>query len=127
MVRPFTRFKLLLDEGFFPKKELRRVNSRHDVKHIRKDYSMQGKLDETVYDRAKKEGRLMVVINRKHFRYLVNEKDNSGIIGVSGNITIEEIDKKLSALLLKSRKNDLYGKYTSITKSGVNTNLTYKK
>lgn len=121
MVRPFTRFKLLLDEGFFPKKELKRVNSRHDVKHIKDDYSMEGKLDKTVYDRAKKENRLLVVINRKHFKYFVNKKDNSGIIGVSGNITIGEIDKKLSALLLKSKEKDLYGKYTSITKSGVKT------
>lgn len=119
MGRPFTRFKLLLDEGFFPKKDLKRANSRHDIKHVKKDYSMGGKFDPAVYDRAKKERRLLITHNKRHFRKLVYDKDPSGIIGISANLTLEDIDKKLSALLLKSKKIDLYGRYTSITKSGV--------
>lgn len=90
----------------------------HDVKHIKMDYGLEGLEDEQVYKKARKEGRLMVVFNKKHFRMLVSPNDRSGVIGVSANLSNESIDKKLSALLLKSKKKDLYGKFHSITKSG---------
>ena len=119
--KPFTRFKLLFDEGFFSRKELKRVNSKHNVKHIKMDYGMEGLEDSEVYKRACKERRIIVVFNRKHFRKLVSKNDRSGVIGVSSNLTHEEIDKKLSSLLNKSKEKDLYGTYTSITKSGTRT------
>ena len=123
MPRPFTRFKVLLDEGFISKQSIKTVNSRHDVKHIKLDYGKEGLEDEKVYRRALKEGRLIVVFNVKDFKRLVLPSHNCGVIGVSRNLKDEEIDKKLLSLLNKSKKKDLYGKYTSITKSGMRTKV----
>jgi len=40
---------------------------------------------------------------------------STGVIGVSENLTLEQIDKKLTALLNKSTKKSLLGKLTIIT------------
>jgi hypothetical protein len=42
-------------------------------------------------------------------------RDSAGVIAVSDNLPNEQIDKKLTALLLRSTANSLLGKFTTIT------------
>jgi hypothetical protein len=111
----FHRFKILLDEGLPPRKKLPRLNERHDVKHSRDDYKLGGLSDEKVYEQAIKTKRILVIYNVKDYRGLAEKTKHSGIIGISQNLPIEQIDKKLTALLAKSKRGDLYGRYFYIS------------
>ena len=106
--------KLLLDENFPQRPKLVRLNSRFDLKHIVKDYKKQGAKDEEIFNIAIKLKRLLVTFNDKHFSKISSENKNTGVIGVSTNLTTEQIDKKLTALLLASGPKELYGKFTYI-------------
>jgi hypothetical protein len=112
--RRFYRHRLLLDEQFPSKKHFPRTNSRFDVKHIVHDFHKSGLLDEEVYRFACGRERLLVTLNIKHFQGLIKEEDKTGVIGITGNLGLEQIDKRLSSLLLKSSKKELYGKLTKI-------------
>ena len=115
MPRKFHKHKLLLDEGFHLRIRLPRTNSRYDVKHVAADYKRNGIPDAEVYNLAEKEGRLLITYNIKDFMDLIAENAKTGVIGVSPNISVEQIDKKLTALLVKSNKKTLLGKVTKIT------------
>ena len=56
---------------------------------------------------------IIVTFNYRHFREMDLGK-NTGVIGLSNNLTVEQIDIKLNALLSKSKKGDLYSKTTYI-------------
>lgn len=111
MPRKFHKYKLLLDEGFHLRNRLPILNSRFNVKHVAADYKQIGLSDSKVYELANKEDRLLVTYNIKDFRKLLTTRSKTGVIGVSSNLTVEQIDKKLTALLTKSTKKELYGKF----------------
>lgn len=115
MPQKFYKHKLLLDEGFYYKKDLPVTNSRFDVKHIAGDYKQKALSDLKVYELAKQKGRILVTLNIKHFKPLVSASKLTGVIGISENLTLEQIDKKLTALLNKSSKKSLLGKLTIIS------------
>lgn len=114
MARRFYKFRLLLDEGLPHRRQFHILNSRFNVKHIVGDFKSSGLEDPEVYKRAISENRLLVTLNERDFRKLVR-KNSLGIIGISGNMTTAHIDKKLNALLTKSKPKDLFGRFTSIS------------
>lgn len=111
----FHKFKLLLDEGLPPRNRLPRVNARYDIKHIRDDLKFVGLPDEKVYKHAVKLKRLLVVFNVKDYKELAEQNKETGIIGISQNLPFEQIDKKLNALLSKSKPHDVFGKFMYIS------------
>lgn len=111
----FYRHKLLLDEGFPYRTKLPRVNSRYDLKHIKGDLGRSGLSDNKVYEIAEKMGRLLIIFNIKDYKKLARKSSKTGIIGISQNLSTEQIDKKLTALLAKSGPRQLYGRFTPIT------------
>lgn len=117
MPQRFYKFKLLLDEGLYSRKSLPRINSRYDIKHIKHDLKSAGIEDEQVYNIAVQEKRIIITYNTRDFRRLAKNSMNSGIIGVSQGVTREQLDAKLNALLSKSSKKSLYGKYTPLSKN----------
>ncbi|TSC87534.1 MAG: hypothetical protein G01um10147_512 [Microgenomates group bacterium Gr01-1014_7] len=115
MTRRFYKHKLLLDEGFYFRQSLPITNSRFDVKHITGDYGQSALPDPKVYQFAGKESRILVTLNIKDFKTLAPTSKSTGVIGVSANLTLEQIDKKLTSLLNKSTRKSLIGKLTIIT------------
>lgn len=99
--RPY-KFKLLLNEFY-------------DLKHITGDLHKEGISDPEVYEIARKDKRLVVTYNEKDFRKLAIKCKESGVIGISGNMSVNQIDTKLSSLLRKSNQKDLFGKFTSLS------------
>lgn len=115
MVKKFHKYKLLLDENFPTKKYLPLTNNYFDLHHIVADEKQKELPDEKVYLYAKKLKRIIVTFNGKDFKTLVNISKNTGVIDVSANMLTADIDKKLTALLIKSKPAELYGKLTIIT------------
>jgi hypothetical protein len=91
------------------------LNERFDLKHVVADYKQASIPDEAVYELARKEGRLLVTYNIKDFVQLAAKTTDTGIIGLSAQLPIEQIDTKLTTLLRRSTPNGLYGKITEIT------------
>lgn len=104
-----------MDEGFFYKQSLPITNSRFDVKHIKGDYKLEALPDPAIYEFARKNHRIIVTLNIKDYESLVQISRLTGVIGVSTGLSLEQIDKKLTALLNKSTKKSLLGKVTIIT------------
>lgn len=115
MPRKFYKHKLLLDEGFYYRKDLPITNSRFDVKHLVGDYKQDALPDWSVYKFAKEKHRILITLNIKDFKPLASLSNKIGVIGISPNLTLEQIDKKLTALLNKSTKKSLLGKLTIIS------------
>lgn len=109
------KFKLLFDENMPLPKKMPRLNSRFLVKHTVEDYNKAGAKDIEVYELAKRENRIIVTFNVKHFRELATLSKNSGVIGLSPNLSTEQIDKKLAALLLRSAASQIFGKFNYIS------------
>lgn len=114
MIKQRYRFNVLLDEGLYPRNKLPKTNNRHNIKHIALDFKYAGYADDFVYEFAKSQKRLIATLNIKDFKRILDSND-TGIIGISPNLTPDEIDKKLCSLLNKSRRGDLYGKVIKIT------------
>jgi hypothetical protein len=91
------------------------LNEKFNLKHIAADYKRMSLPDPQVYEFAQKEKRLIITYNVKDFVGLIKHNAHTGIIGISANLTLSQIDKKLTALLLKATKNELQGKVTKIT------------
>ena len=111
----FYKHKLLLDENMPPRAEFPRVNGLFDVKHIRDDLDSGGVPDPQVYELAAKLQRLIVTFNARDFKALATRSQDTGIIGVSANLSSHQIDTKLTALLVRSSAKALHGKLTTIT------------
>lgn len=109
------RHKLVLDENLPTRENFPLLNNRFDLKHIAADYKQSGLLDFKVYRLAKKEGKLLITYNIKDFRELATRSNATGIIGVSPNLALGQIDKKLTSLLTKATKKELLGKFTYIS------------
>ena len=115
ITKRFFKHKLLLDENFPIRKYFRTLNRRFDVKHVGDDFNLEGLSDPEVYVLARKQGRLVVTRNIKDFKELALTGNDTGVIGISPNLTFDQIDKKLTALLNKSTKKSLFGKLTTIS------------
>ncbi len=120
MTKRFYKHKLLLDENFPVRKYFPALNRRFNVKHVGADLNLAGLSDPEVYALARKENRLVVTRNIKHFKELAQTSSDTGVIGVSQNLTFAQVDKKLTALLNKSTKKSLFGKLTVISGEGEN-------
>lgn len=118
MTRKFRKYKLLLDEGLPPRDRFKILNSRHNLKHIKHDFGQPGISDKEVWKIAAKEGRVVITYNVKDFKKLV-VNDRSGVVGISTNLSIEQIDKKLTSILIKTKKSNLYGKYKSLSAKNI--------
>lgn len=115
MVREFHKHKLLLDEGFPIRSYLPLLNSRFDIKHITQDFKQLGLSDKQIHRFAVAHKRIVVTLNIKDFKPLAPTNRNTGVIGVSANLPFDKVDKKLTALLIKSTKKQLLGKLTVIS------------
>lgn len=115
MSRKYHKYKLLLDENFLERLRLPLLNSRYDIKHIKKDFHLLGLKDPDVYAFAVKENRIIVTFNDKDFINLASKNNASGVIGVSTNMIGDHIDKKLAAILRKAKPSDVYGKFIYIS------------
>ncbi|MGI8419255.1 MAG: DUF5615 family PIN-like protein [Candidatus Levyibacteriota bacterium] len=110
----FYKHKLLLDEGLYKRQSLKRINSRYNIKHISHDFNKGGITDKEVYDVARREKRIIITYNIDDFKKLVQQSSETGVIGVTQNLTPDQLDRKLNALLSRSSEKSLYGKYTPL-------------
>lgn len=115
MPKKLFKYKILLDENMPGRANLPSLNRKFNLKHISVDYKLTGLSDPEIYEFALKNKRLIVTYNTKDFEKLAELSNNTGIIGVSANLTLSQADKKLSSLLTKSKKSDLFGKFTYIS------------
>lgn len=113
------RYKLLLDENVETRKYFPILNSRHNVKHIAEDLKQSSITDTAVYALAKKEKRLIITYNDKDFYALSEQSKDTGVIGVSKNLTPEQNDKKVHALLARKSKGELYGHFNQVSGEAV--------
>lgn len=115
MPRKFYKHKLLLDEGFPYRQRLPILNSCFNVKYITGDLGYNGLIDENVYKLGMKQKRLIITFNDKDFRPLAEKSKETGVIGISANLTADNIDKKITALLMRAGEKELLGKFTYIS------------
>lgn len=115
MAPRFYKHKILLDENFPNRSSLPFLNSKFNVKHIAKELKHSGWSDERIYKFAKKEKMMIVTFNVKDFVDFIDASHNAGVVGVSHNLSNEEIDKKLTALFSRSTGRSLFGRVTRIT------------
>lgn len=110
MSKPFYKHKTLLDEHLPPRQVLARLNAHFDVKHIKHDLNLAGLPDPAIYELALKQSRIILTINIKDFRPLL-EDDSPGVISIPENWSANRIDTKLTALLMKHGPNYFRGRY----------------
>lgn len=115
MTSRFYKHKILLDENFPNKSFLPILNSKFTLKHIAKDLKHDGWPDYQIYNFAAKNKMIIITFNIKDFVDFVDINQNTGIVGVSHNLSNEDIDKKLTALFTRSSKRILFGKLTTIS------------
>ena len=111
----FYKHKILLDENFYTRSYLPKLNKKFTVKHILQDFKQKSLSDWEVFQFASKNRMVLVTFNVKDFVEFVNLSKTTGIVGVSGNLDEQNIDKKLTALFSRSSKRALFGKVTHIT------------
>ena len=112
------RFKLLLDEGLPPKEAFPQVNNLHDVKHIKHDLKKGGTNDANVYLLAKKQERIVVVLNTKDFKPLIKSGWPS-VIALSTRITNRQGDLKICKALHNLKPSEVKECLISISNSGI--------
>jgi hypothetical protein len=105
--------KLLLDEGFRPRKSFSNLNGYCDVKHIAHDLNRSGATDSEVYAIATALGRIVVTHNPKDFKPQISAKTAS-VIGVSMKVDPELVDAKLRSLIKDIRPKQHTGHYWSL-------------
>ena len=110
----FYKHKLLLDEGLYPQKSLKRINSRYNIKHIKHDLNKGGITDNEIYQIARGQKRVIITYNIDDFKKLALKSKKTGVIGVTQGLTPDQLDTKLNSLLSKSSENSFYGVYTSL-------------
>jgi len=115
MAAHFYKHKILLDENTFVRSFFPRLNRIFTVKHIAQDLKHDGFTDQEVVQFAAKNQMIVVTFNIKDFVKLIEVDSDTGVVGVSTNLSEENMDKKLTALFRKSTHNSLLGKVTMIT------------
>ncbi len=69
-----------------------------------------------MYDLAVQLQRLIVTYNAKDFREFAKRNSHTGVIAVSANVPLHQIDTNLTALLMRSSEKALQGKYIVLLK-----------
>lgn len=112
-----TRYKLLLDEGLPPKESFPKLNNLHNLKHINHDLKQGGAKDPAIYKLAEENGYLVVVLNTKDFKPML-EKEKPTIISLSSGITNKKIDQKICGILKKLKPGQKTGHIISVSNEG---------
>lgn len=115
MTKRFYKHKILLDENVHYRAYFPILNSLFNVKHITEDYHQVGLDDPAVYKYAINVGRIIVTFNVKDFDELALTSKETGVVGISFHMSVEVIDKKLTALFRRAMRKSLLGKLTIIT------------
>jgi predicted nuclease of predicted toxin-antitoxin system len=116
-VRHAPKPKLLIDECLPPRQNFPSLNNCCDVKHIIGDYKMGGANDTAVYDKARSVDRILITLNIKDFRPMIEQERNlPSIIGVSPRLSNEQIDNKVSSFVRSLKPGDFVDKYFKINK-----------
>ena len=115
MTVKFYKHKILLDENFYTRSYLPKLNKKFTVKHILQDFKHKGLSDWAVFQFAAKNHMVLVTFNVKDFVGFVTLSKTTGIVGVSSNLDELNIDKKLTALFSRSSEHTLFGKVTYVT------------
>ena len=105
--------KLLLDEGFRPRKSFSSLNGYCDVKHIAHDFGESGASDARVYAIATATNRIVVTHNPRHFKPQISSLTAS-VIGVSMKLAPDKVDGKLMSLVKDIKPTQHKGCYWSL-------------
>lgn len=116
MPRKFRKYRLLLDEGLAPRERFKVLNSRHNLVHVKHNLRKAGISDSEVWKIATREKRVVITYNIRDFERFPTLNKNAGVIGISNYLSVEQIDKKITSLLSKSKLQDLYGKVVRISR-----------
>ena len=111
----FYKHKLLLDEGLYSRKSLKRINSRYNIRHIKHDLNKGGITDDEIYQIACEQKRIIITYNIDDFKKLAIKSKETGVVGVTQGLTPEQLDIRLNSLLSKSSENSFYGVYTPLS------------
>ena len=111
MVHKLHKHKILLDENMPNRTKLARLNGIFNVAHVRDDLKKAGVKDSEVYELAKNSKRILVTFNGNDFKRFVQETDDIGVISVPATMPVDQIDKKLTALFIKSTESTFKGKF----------------
>ncbi len=109
------KHKILLDENFYVRSYLPRLNKKFTVRHVVQDYKYTGWSDWEVFRFASKNRMILVTFNVKDFVGFIDLSNTTGVVGVSANLNDDDIDKKLTALFTKRTKKSLFGKLTVVS------------
>ena len=110
------RFKLLLDEMLPRKIKYPQLNNFHDVKHIVHDCHQSGISDTQILKLARRDNRILVTKNIKHFQSHCQEY-KVDVMGVTETILPEQLDKSIVAILHRWGKSKMTGRFTKIVKA----------
>lgn len=100
-----------------PRREkLPEVNRHHDLKHLVHDFRKSGLYDDEIVNVAKKEGRILITKNIKHFHEFCKLKEVD-MIGVTETVPPEELDRSIMAYLRKREQQEMSGKLKKIVRA----------
>lgn len=103
-----------------PRATYPRLNNRHNLRHFILDLKYpRGTPDQDVYKAAAKHERLVITRNQKDFMPLAKNSKKTGVILIAPDVTDEQVDVNITALLTRKRKHELYGCANRITQGQV--------
>lgn len=79
------------------------------------DLNEGGIKDQEVYKIACEQKRIIVTYNIDDFKVFAKANKDSGVIGVTVNLTPDQLDSRLISLLSKSTERSFYGKYIPLS------------
>lgn len=71
--------------------------------------------DPDVYKLAEELNRIIVTFNDKDFKDMASKSKKTGVIGLSSNLSNEQIDNKLTSFFSRCRPSQLFGKFYMIS------------
>lgn len=109
------RYNLLLDEMLPRREKFPVLNNLHNLKHIVHDLKKSGAKDREVVRLAKRQNRIIITKNTKHFETLCRE-EKVDVLGVSEVASPEELDGSIMAHLRRKTSRVMTGLCKKITK-----------
>ena len=99
------RFRLLLDEMLPPRSKFPNLNKYHDLKHVVRDFHLEGISDDKVVKFAKKERRVLISKNSRHMIDL-GRINKIKLICITETMDWEEIDSVIMSALRNMKSSD---------------------
>lgn len=99
------RFRLLLDEMLPPRSKFPSLNKYHDLKHVVRDFHLEGFSDDKVVKFAKGERRILISKNSRHMIDLCNV-NRVRLICITETMDREEIDSVVMSALRNMKSLD---------------------